>query len=553
MQELASNSVGLGIRPELFDQFERHQPALDFVEAHSENYFGDSIARTKLLELRTHYPVSLHGVGLSLGRADDLDQQHLRQLKALVSDVQPAFVSEHLAWSAYSHIHLPDLLPLPLTNAAMQVMVLHVEQMQEAVGRQILIENPSNYLLFDKLEWEETDFLNELCQRSGCGILLDVNNVYVSSVNLDRDAQAYIRDIKPGHVHQLHLAGHTQVQGQHEEVLIDTHNAPVRSEVWELLECTIDHLGVKPSLIEWDSDFPDFNVLIEETEQLRRTLDKHGSTATAVSLPKQSSPTHSKEPASPGDFNRIQQQFLKAILQVEDFAPQVASQTSKRISIYQNNVDGALVDYLEGVYPAVKGVVGDDYFKQMARFHYRAIPPQWGNIHEFGAEFCQTGEGYDVELLPYLQELAAFEWLLHATYYLPRTTALDVSAYAQHELMILSVEIVPNVCHFRTTYPVLSIYQQSLPDYQGEVGVNLNAGGQNLLVYKKQQQVLFEEVNAAVVSCLDALAELGTLGQAIERCAQTLEQQELSEAIGFILSHGLLQPQEIAQPVLQTA
>ena len=193
---VSSIKSGLGIRPELFPAVEEIDHAVDskfgFLEAHSENYFGESIARSKLLALREVYPVSLHGVGLSLGRADDLNQAHLAQLKDLVDQVEPCIVSEHLAWSAYSHYHLPDLLPLPLTKQAMSIVCQHIDQMQTVLGRQILIENPSNYLLFDQLQIPEADFLNELAQRTGCGLLMDVNNIHVSASNVGRDAAAYI-------------------------------------------------------------------------------------------------------------------------------------------------------------------------------------------------------------------------------------------------------------------------------------------------------------------------------------------------------------------------
>ena len=177
--------AGLGIRPELFGPVLEQKPDVGFFEAHSENYFGSSLARAKLLEPRTHYPVSLHGVGLSLGRADDLDESHLAELKSLADEVDPMFVSEHLSWSAYSHRHLPDLLPLPLTEKALATMCDHIDRMQTALGRRVLVENPSNYLLFDQLQIPEPEFLNELASRSGCGLLLDVNNVHVSAHIID--------------------------------------------------------------------------------------------------------------------------------------------------------------------------------------------------------------------------------------------------------------------------------------------------------------------------------------------------------------------------------
>ena len=215
---------GIGIRPELFDAVFEKTPEFGFLEAHSENYFGESIARTKLLEIREHYPVSLHGVGLSLGRADHLNKQHLKQLKELIDEVDPLFVSEHLAWSAYSHRHAPDLLPLPLTDDALDLMCEHVDQMQNFLGRTVLVENPSNYLVFDQLQIPEPEFLNALAKKTGCGLLMDINNVHVSATNVGRDAKAYIDQIDGDLIAQYHLAGYTEVKrtvaGIEETVLI---------------------------------------------------------------------------------------------------------------------------------------------------------------------------------------------------------------------------------------------------------------------------------------------------------------------------------------------
>ncbi|MFT5571736.1 MAG: hypothetical protein ACI9FR_000656, partial [Cryomorphaceae bacterium] len=267
---------GLGIRPELFAAVFDRLPELGFLEAHSENYFGQSLARAKLLELREHYAISLHGVGLSLGRADNLNKAHLSELKSLVDEIQPSLVSEHLAWSAYSHRHLPDLLPLPLNADALELMCQHVDQMQSALGRQILVENPSNYLIFDEIQIPEPEFLNLLSSKTGCGLLVDVNNIHVSATNLQRDAKQYLDALDGAHISQYHLAGHTQVkraiENGEETVLIDTHNQTVSKSVWGLYEYTINKHGVRPSLLEWDSDFPEFETVLAQCKKADRFL-----------------------------------------------------------------------------------------------------------------------------------------------------------------------------------------------------------------------------------------------------------------------------------------
>ena len=267
--EQASNpQVGLGIRPELFNAVRATQPDLAFFEAHSENYFGDSINRDYLIELAQDYPVSLHGVALSLGSVDGLDPNHLSELRRLVDAVDPLFVSDHLAWSAYQHKHLPDLLPLPLNTQSLGLVCDHIKAMQDAIGRQVLIENPSNYALFNAAQFSEPDFLNNLAHRTGCGLLLDINNVYVSASNVGVDPQRYIQSIDSSAIKEYHLAGYTPVtrvfNGQPTQVLIDTHNQAIHDPVWELFSTTLDCHGARPTLVEWDSDYPPLDLLLGE-------------------------------------------------------------------------------------------------------------------------------------------------------------------------------------------------------------------------------------------------------------------------------------------------
>jgi uncharacterized protein (UPF0276 family) len=259
--------TGIGLR-ELHRQALLDSPKLDlgFLEVHSENYFGGGRARKSLKALAECYPISLHGVGLSLGRADGLDPEHLRQLKDLADDINPLFVSEHLSWSAYQHHHAPDLLPLPLNQEALDTVVSHIKAVQDTLGRQILIENPSNYLAFTDLSFSEPNFLNLLVDRTGCGLLLDINNIAVSAHNLGYDARAYIHEIIPdGRVKQIHLAGYqVNTLPDGETLYLDTHGHTVYPDVWALYENTLAHLGDVPTLIEWDTDIPPLEVLLAE-------------------------------------------------------------------------------------------------------------------------------------------------------------------------------------------------------------------------------------------------------------------------------------------------
>ena len=266
MQQHTLERSGIGLRSPHVRELLSHSYDVGFLEAHSENYFGGGLPRKQIRQIADMYPVTLHGVGLSLGRADGLDQDHIRQIKSLTDEINPVFVSEHLTWNGYSHTHVPDLLPVPFINEALDVFVDHVNEFQDRIGRQILVENPSNYLAFANLDYTETEFLNALAERTGCGLLLDINNIAVSAHNLGYDALAYVNDIKAdGRVKQFHLAGYQINELESgEKIYLDTHGKPVYPEVWELYAHALRRFGDVPTLIEWDSDIPALDVLIAE-------------------------------------------------------------------------------------------------------------------------------------------------------------------------------------------------------------------------------------------------------------------------------------------------
>jgi uncharacterized protein len=230
-------SAGIGLRSPHQDLIARERPRVAWLEVHSENYFADGGAQLeRLMTVRSMYPVSLHGVGMSLGSTDALDREHLGRLKRLAGWSEPGFISEHLSWGSVHGTHLNDLLPLPYTQEALLHMIDRVDQIQNYLGRQILIENISSYLQFAHSQMPEWEFLAALATESGCGLLVDVNNVYVSASNHGFDAIRYLSSLPENHVHELHLAGHSRRRCADREILIDTHSAPVCDEVWALYE-----------------------------------------------------------------------------------------------------------------------------------------------------------------------------------------------------------------------------------------------------------------------------------------------------------------------------
>ncbi|MFH0341997.1 MAG: DUF692 domain-containing protein [Chromatiales bacterium] len=269
-------SAGIGLRADHYREVLETRPAVGWFEVHSENYFGAGGLPLHYLEqVRAEYPISLHGVGLSLGSADPLNPEHLRRLKNLVDRFAPGLVSEHLCWSSIGGRYLNDLVPLPYTEEALGHMVARVSEVQETLNRHILIENISSYLEFSASSIPEWEFLREVAQRSGCGILLDVNNIYVSARNHGFDPRQYLRSIPGGLVEEIHLAGFTVNRFEGGEILIDTHNHPVAEEVWGLYALAIERFGPKPALIEWDADLPPLGVLLAEAGKADRIQEMH--------------------------------------------------------------------------------------------------------------------------------------------------------------------------------------------------------------------------------------------------------------------------------------
>ncbi len=266
-------TAGLGFKSEHFDEALASRAAGLWFEVHPENYMVEGGPRLAMLEaLRREHPVALHGVGLSLAADAEPDVRHLARLKTLVDRIAPFLVSEHLAWSAWRGSYNPDLLPFPRTHAALDRVAANVEQTQEALGRAILIENPSLYMPLEGHELSEVDFLAALVRKAGCGLLVDVNNVFVSARNLGFSAEDYLDAVPASAIGEIHLAGHTPDARHGASLLIDTHGAPVAEPVWRLYERLIGRVGLKPTLIERDEDIPAFSDLMAERDRAANTL-----------------------------------------------------------------------------------------------------------------------------------------------------------------------------------------------------------------------------------------------------------------------------------------
>ncbi len=267
-------AAGIGLRFPHHRRFMEERPGIAWLEAHAENYLGGGTVRRCLDAIRRDYPLSLHGVGLSLGSAEGLDEGHLQRIAALVSEVQPELLSEHLSWSVVGGRYLADLLPLPMTEEALEVVCRHVRQVQDRLGRRMLIENPSTYLQFDHSSIPEWEFLAEVARRTGCGVLCDVNNIYVSACNHGWSAETYLRSLPAAAVEEIHLAGHAiRVLADGSVVRIDDHGSRVAPPVWGLYEQALRLYGPKPTLIEWDTDIPALEVLMDEAAHAQHLIE----------------------------------------------------------------------------------------------------------------------------------------------------------------------------------------------------------------------------------------------------------------------------------------
>lgn len=264
--------AGIGLRSAHFRQIREERPDVGFLEIHPENFFGGGAHVEMLADYAEYYPLSFHGVGLSLGSAGALDKNHIRALTQLAERIRPAAVSDHVSWSASGNAHMPDLLPLPYTEETLRIVAEHIDEVQQALGQKILVENPSTYLAFAHSTMREPEFLAALVARTGCGLLVDVNNIYVQAHNVGARPEEYFSVLQGEWIGEMHLAGHTRRDEGDAEILIDTHDDVVCDAVWDLYEQAVANWGALPTLIEWDQKLPALEVLLGEAEKAEHIM-----------------------------------------------------------------------------------------------------------------------------------------------------------------------------------------------------------------------------------------------------------------------------------------
>lgn len=425
--------VGVGLRAPHYRAFLDQRPRVGWLEVHSENYLDAGGWDWHVLErLRDDYPISLHGVGLGLGSAHGFSAAHLQRVRALVARVQPVLVSEHLCWGAVAGRQLHDLLPLVLDRAALDLMAARVAQVQDALGRRLLLENVSSYVRFHADAMSEAEFLAALAARTGCGVLLDINNLYVNQCNHGEDALAAMAALAPGMVGELHLAGHVVTP----QAVIDDHGDRVAEPVWRLYEAALRRFGPVPTLIEWDTALPPLQVLLDEAAKAESLHARAPAASAAPAIVAASArPAASGAPADgAAALAAGQRLFADALFDASLTAPLLAQCKSargeQRLALYRGNQSETWRKTLAAAFPVVLALVGEDFFAGLARAYGRAVAPHHPDLNHFGAGFAAFLRTFaPAAELPYLADMATLEWALHRLHYAPAAPAAVDAAW----------------------------------------------------------------------------------------------------------------------------
>lgn len=499
---------GVGLRAPHYRQFIEHRPAVDWLEIHTENYFDAGGWDGHVLELlRQDYPISLHGVGLGIGSARGFSEQHLQRVRELANRLEPALVSEHLCWGAVGDRHLNDLLPLPLTREALALVCQRVDRVQEILGRRILLENVSSLLRYRDDAMSEAEFLALVAARTGCGVLLDINNLYVNQCNHREDALAAMQAIAPDSVGEIHLAGHLVTP----DAVIDNHGDRVAEAVWTLYEAAVRRFGSVSTLIEWDTDIPALEVLLNEARRARETSGRIEGGFLTPSL------AESQLAFSNALFDV---QAEPQALSMFSGDPQLAEQ---RFAIYRGNQSSTWDKTLSSAYPVLKALVGDEFFSALSRAYGKAHPSEIGDLNHFGAHFSAfLADFAHVAQYPYFPDMARLEWALHRAHYAPNArpiTAPDLAQVAPEQLDGTRFSFHPACCLITSEWAVVSLWQAHQPGLNVEFPARMahnNAG----LVVRPSWKAGVLPLTAGAYVALDALQRGQTLGAALDATLQ---------------------------------
>jgi hypothetical protein len=529
---------GVGLRAEHYDTVLTGHPRVDWFEAISENYSQTGGRPLAVLEqVRCEYPIALHGVALSIGSTDPLDAGHLESLRALVARVEPALVTDHLCWTGAGGRSLYDLLPLPYTEEALVHVVERVRRVQDFLGRRILLENPSTYVAFRHSTMTEWEFLAAVAEEADSGILLDVNNVYVSAHNLGFDPLEYLDAIPPSRVGQMHLAGFTDMG----TYLFDTHSAPVHEDVWRLYRHAVRRFPEAPTLIEWDADIPAFERLHAEMERARReAAGAHGSDErplqaefleaaelTPVADDRRSPDANLEtiqgwmaacvSPLTPADAAEAAAARLEASLRLP-----VAADPEVRLGVYVNGFPARIREALAETFPAVAHVVGPRAFTALGERYVAAVPLRSWNLNDAGDGLPRFLASDELSSrFAFLPDLAELERQVSRAFHAREAAPLDpapLAAWPLERWERAAFRFQPSVCVVRSPWPIHDIWEARDTEL-AEIYIDLRDRPQNVLVHRTGLTVRCKTVADGEALALEELLAGRPLGRALEKLA----------------------------------
>lgn len=530
--------VGVGLRAPHYRQFLEQRPRVDWLEVHTENFIGQSGFDWHVLQaLRHDYPVSLHGVGLGLGSVRGFSPSHLERVRSLVERVEPMLVSEHLCWGAVHDRQLNDLLPLALDDAALDLLCERVGRVQEVLRRRILLENVSTYVRFRADAMSEAEFMAALARRSGCALLLDVNNLYVNECNHGEDALAAIAAIAPGSVGEIHLAGHLVTP----QAVIDHHGATVAPPVWALYQAALAKFGGVPTLIEWDTDVPALEVLLEEADKARAmAVDAARHRGPQGGMP---APVRVTPGAATGN-GELQAAFSAALFDGAHEAQILGHLTggAERFSLYRGNLSATWDKVLSAAFPVIRALLGAEFFSALGRAFGMAHPSDDPDLNRFGAGFADFLARFEhVADYPYLPDMARLEWALHRSYYAPERQALGANALAAlspDDFERARFALHPAASLFASAWAVVPLWlahqpgQDAFPD---DMATHSAAA-----IVRPQWKTEVVPLDAAQYGALAALGAGNCMGEALDAAFDIDEHFDIAANLGQWLSLALL-------------
>lgn len=541
---------GVGLRNEHYDFVTTHWPKMDWFEAVSENFMDSGGRPLHILEkVRARYPVVLHGTSLSIAGCDAFDYLYLERLKKLIQHIEPAMVSDHLCWSGVDGERLYDLLPLPFTEEALNYTIRRVQEVQDFLGRQILIENVSTYIAYRHSVIPEWEFISTIAKRAGCGILLDVNNVYVNAFNHGFLPEKYLDGIPGELVGQIHLAGHTD-KGPY---LFDTHSAPVIDPVWNLYRSALKRWGRISTLIEWDEAIPSFPELSAEADKARKIYRAAAKRAADYSV---TPPTLGKKiPLKVDDLLNVQR-WMKTKVQPEgagkDFPTlpvllhsQASEPGEVRLKVYSDGYLGRFHESLKEAYEAVRHLLGEGTFISAAEAYAREFPSQEYNLSLAGRhfpEFLKKWEG--AQAFPFLPNLAELEWLIVRSFHAfdeepAGLEQLQSIPEEQYEHLVLAFQ--HSVALKTSDWPLLDLWKARKTPVE-EIKIDITNRPQNILIFRRGEDVFCHLLETGPFVLLQQLLAGHCLGDALETAVERDASIEgrVQELFAFWMQNGLI-------------